>query len=88
MTRIFAVTAVLIATGLAACSQEPEPISSIDNVPPGASQPDRPRDVPYREANSRYSTDRYGSAPRTGINSDPNNPSGAPGSTYSSTFNR
>ena len=61
---------------------------SIDSIPPGASQPDQPRDVPYREAGLRYSTDRLGSAPRTGIGSDPNNPSGAPGSTYSSTFGR
>ena len=87
MTRKAFLACLLIAAGVAACSKEPESMS-IDNLPPGGSEPDRPRDLPYREAGSRYSTDRIGTAPRTGINSDPNNPSGAPGSSNTTTFGR
>ena len=78
MTRKAVVACLLFASGMAACSKEPEPLPSVESLPPGASVPDRPRDLPYRDTGSRYSTDHTGSAPRTGINSDPDNPSGAP----------
>ena len=71
--------AILTVGGVAACSKTPEPEPAIDSLPPGDAQPDRPRDVPYKDTYSRYSTDRPGVAPRSGMNSDPNNPNGAPG---------
>jgi hypothetical protein len=84
MTRNFVVGFALIALGLTACTKAPEPVTSTDSIPPGAAAPDQPRSIPYSNGVSTYSTDRAGSAPRSGINSDPNNPSGAPGSTITS----
>jgi hypothetical protein len=82
MTRnLIAASFVLCTVALAGCAKDPEPMPSVETLPPGAQQPDRPRDVPYRNSDSPYSTDPRGSAPRSGINSDPNNPNGAPGST-------
>ena len=81
MTRKVLVACLLFATAVAGCSTSgPDPMS-IDSLPPGGSEPDRPRDVPYKEAGSRYAPDRPGTAPRSGISSDPNNPNGAPGTT-------
>ena len=79
MTGKAFVACLLIATAVAACSKTPEPEPAADSLPPGDSQPDRPRDAPYKDTYSRYSTDRPGVAPRSGMNSDPNNPNGAPG---------
>ena len=79
MTGKAFISYLLIAIAVAACSKSPDSEPSIDSLPPGDAQPDRPRDVPYKETYSRYSTDRPGVAPRSGMNSDPNNPNGAPG---------
>jgi hypothetical protein len=84
MTKTLVVAFALFAFGLAACSTQPESAVSPDTIPPGASAPDAPRDVPYTPPGTRpyYTSDRPGSPPRSGINSDPGNPSGAPGSNF------
>lgn len=83
MTRqavVAVIATVLVATGLAACSKEPDSSTmSVDSLPPGGAEPDKPRDIPYQNTYSRYSSDRPGGAPRSGMSSDPNNPNGAPG---------
>jgi hypothetical protein len=79
MTGKVFVACLLIATGVAACSKDPAPEPAVEALPPGDAQPDRPRDVPYQNTYSRYSTDRPGVAPRSGMSSDHNTPNGAPG---------
>jgi hypothetical protein len=87
MTRSLVVTLALLASGLAACSKEPEQPVSPAPIPPGAAATDVPREVPYTPPDQRpsYTSDRPGTPPRSGINSDPNNPSGAPGSNFGPT---
>ena len=82
MTKRLVIAFALLACGLAACSKQPETAGSADAIPPGATASDATRDVPYTPSGTRsyYTTDRPGTPPRSGLNSDPNNPSGAPGS--------
>lgn len=80
MTRALVVTLALLACSLAACSKEPEQPVSPESIPSGANAPDVPRSVPYTQPGERtYYADRPGTPPRSGLNSDPNNPNGAPG---------
>ncbi len=90
MTKKLVIAFALFACSLAACSKQPESAVSPDTIPPGASAPDVPRDIPYTPPGTRpdYTTDRPGSPPRSGLNSDPNNPNGAPGSNFGSNYVR
>jgi hypothetical protein len=68
MNNFRAVCAVVFAAGLGACqkSDSAMPADPLAGVSNGSSEPDRPRDVRPRPAQS-------------GMSSDPNNPSGIPG---------
>lgn len=87
MIRNLVIATALLASALAACSTAPEPATP-ESIPPGAAAADAPREVPFKEAGSRYYSDRPGRPPRSGLNSDPNNPNGAPGSTIVNTLMR
>jgi hypothetical protein len=68
MRKFLSICTVVLSMGLVACEKADNapPKDPLAGIPDGTSEPDRPRDVLPRPAQS-------------GMSSDPNNPSGVPG---------